>query len=460
MAIALNPAIFREYDIRGIVGRDLTAEAVRQIGKGIGTMLRAQGGKTMTLGRDNRLSSPELASAMAEGLLSTGCDVIDIGMVPTPLLYFSLFSLNPDGGVMITGSHNPPEYNGIKVAVGKTTIWGEKIQEVRRIIEAGDFAQGEGSRREEDVIEPYRRTILDSIKLSRPLDVVVDAGSGTAGPLACGLIKELGCRVRELYCTPDGNYPGHFPDPTIPENLAEAIRTVREEGADLAVAYDGDADRLGVVDDKGRIIWGDQLMIIFSRDILSRKPNASIVFEVKCSKTLEDDIILHGGKPIIWKAGHSLIKQKMKDEGSLLGGEMSGHLFFAEDYFGYDDALYASFLLLKILSRSDKPLSEMLSDVPVMASTPEIRIPCPDDRKFEVVRAVTEYFKPRYRTLDVDGARISFPGGWGLVRASNTQPVLVLRFEAASKEELDSIMREVITKLKEFPSVQVPDDLL
>ncbi len=459
MTMSLNPTIFREYDIRGVVGRDLDIRTAEALGKGIGTYVRAQGKRILTVGRDNRLSSPELSEGLKKGLLSTGCDLIDVGLVPTPLLYFSLFHFTVDGGVMLTGSHNPPDFNGFKVAVGKSTIWGDQIQEVRKLIESGDFYKGRGEVVEKDVIEDYRRLMLDSFSFPRPLKVVVDAGSGTAGPLATRLIRELGCEVVELYCRPDGTYPGHFPDPTVEKNLAEAIRTVKETGADLAVAYDGDADRLGVVDNTGRIIWGDQLMIIFSRDILSRKPGAGIVFEVKCSQTLEDDITKHGGRPIMWKAGHSLIKQKMKDEGSLLGGEMSGHLFFAEDYFGYDDAIYASLRLLSILSRSEKTMAGMLADVPVMASTPEIRVGCPDEDKFGVVQAIVDYYKPRHRTIEVDGARVVFPDGWGLVRASNTQPVLVLRFEAKNGAALKAIMGEMVGKLKEFPSVQVPADL-
>ncbi len=459
MAAELNPSIFREYDIRGIVGRDLTGRSAELLGRGIGTFMRERDRRVLTLGHDNRLSSPELSAGLAQGLMASGCDLIDVGQVPTPLLYFSLFHLEPDGGVMITGSHNPPEFNGFKVALGRSTIHGETIQEIGRIIREGKFAVGAGRSRSADVIGPYRRMILQKIKLDRPLRVVVDAGSGTAGPLACGLLRELGCEVIELYCVPDGTYPGHFPDPTIPANLDEAVRRVADAGADLAVAYDGDADRLGVVDDRGRIIWGDQLMIVFSRDILTRRPGAAVVFEVKCSMTLEQDIVKHGGRPIMWKAGHSLIKQKMKDEGALLGGEMSGHLFFAEDYFGYDDAVYASLRLLRILAASDLKLSGMLADVPVLASTPEIRVDCPDEEKFRVVRAIVDWFKPRRPTLDVDGARVSFPGGWGLVRASNTQPVLVLRFEAADKATLDSIMREMLGRLRLFPSVRVPDDL-
>jgi phosphomannomutase/phosphoglucomutase len=459
MKTGLNPSIFREYDIRGVVGRDLTGDTAETLGLGLGTCFRARGLKIVTLGRDNRLSSPELSEGMKRGLLCTGCDVIDIGLVPTPLLYFSLFNLDPDGGVMITGSHNPPEFNGFKVAIGKSTIHGDQIQEIRKIIETGSFARGSGTARSTGVVEAYERLMREKIRLDRPLKVVVDAGSGTAGPIACRLIRELGCEVTELYTVPDGTYPGHFPDPTIPGNLAEAIDAVRRTGADLAVAYDGDADRLGVVDDRGNIVWGDQLLIVFGRDLLQRRPGAAVVFEVKCSQTLEDDIARHGGRPVMWKAGHSLIKAKMKEEGSPLGGEMSGHLFFGEDYFGYDDAIYASLVLLRILAASPQTLSEMLADVPVMASTPEIRVPCPDEDKFEVVRAITEYFKPRYRTIDVDGARVNFPGGWGLVRASNTQPILVLRFEARDETALAAIKKEMVDKLREFQSVHLPPEL-
>ncbi len=456
---ALNPTIFREYDIRGIVGRDLTGETAEILGQGIGTWLQAGGMRRLTVGRDNRLSSPELSAGLIRGLLSTGCDVTDIGQVPTPLLYFSLFHLEPDGGVMITGSHNPPEFNGFKVAAGRSTIHGEQIQEVRKVIESGKFAAGAGKLSSADVVEDYCRMIKGKISLARPLKVVVDGGSGAGGPLAVRLISEMGCEAIPLYCVPDGTYPGHFPDPTVAANLAEAIRTVKERKADLAVAYDGDADRLGVVDDRGKIIWGDQLMIVFARDILTRHPGASVVFEVKCSRTLEDDIAKHGGKPIMWKAGHSLIKQKMKETHALLGGEMSGHLFFAEDYFGYDDAIYGSLRLLRILAGGTQTMSDILADVPVMASTPEIRVACPDEEKFGVVAAMVEHFSSRYPTLAVDGARVNFPDGWGLVRASNTQPVLVLRFEAVDQRAMRKIMAEMVAELARHPSVEIPAEL-
>jgi phosphomannomutase/phosphoglucomutase len=460
MVETLHPTIFREYDIRGIVGRDLNGETAEILGRGIGTYARSQGMRLLTLGRDNRLSSPELSQGLARGLMATGCDLIDIGQVPTPLLYFSLFHLSPDGGVMVTGSHNPPEFNGFKVALGKSTIFGERIQEIRRIIAGGAFASGEGSLRTQDVVEPYVAMVRETIRLDRPLKVVVDAGSGTAGPLATRLLRDLGCTVIELFCTPDGTYPGHFPDPTVASNLTHAIQAVHREGADLAVAFDGDADRLGVVDDRGGIVWGDQLMIVFARDILTRHPGAAVVFEVKCSVTLEEEVRRHGGRPIMWKAGHSLIKQKMKEEHALLGGEMSGHLFLAEDYYGYDDAVYAALRLLRIIARGGTSLSALLADVPVMASTPEIRATCPDEEKFAVVQAVVEHYRPLRRTIDVDGARVIFPGGWALVRASNTQPVLVLRFEAVDQDTLRAIMADVQETLRTHPSVEIPADLL
>jgi len=455
----LNPSIFREYDIRGVVGKDLSPEVAVTLGKAFGTMARSRVEKTITLGRDNRFSSPELSSGFMEGLLSTGCDVIDLGMIPSPLLYFSLFHLSPGGGVMVTGSHNPPEYNGFKVALGRSTIWGDDIQELRRIVQDGRFVSGRGQSGRSDIVGPYRRLMLEKISLSRGLKVVVDAGSGTAGPLICRLLRELGCQVIELYCEPDGSYPGHFPDPTIPANMEEAIGAVREHEADLAISFDGDADRLGVADDRGGILWGDDLLIIFSRDILTRHPRAVVVFEVKCSDSLREDILKRGGRPVVWKTGHSLIKDKMKAEGALLAGEMSGHLFFADDYFGYDDAIYASLRLLEIMARSGEALSSMLADIPPRASTPELRIPCSDEEKFAVVERIAEHFRERYEILDIDGVRITFPRGWGLVRASNTQPVLVMRFEAESPEALAAIKEEVLGKLKELTSVQIPGGL-
>lgn len=454
----INPHIFREYDIRGRVDIDLSPATAELLGRAIGTALVRSGGRRFVVARDNRLSSPAYHDGMTKGLVAAGVEVLDIGMVPTPLMYYALHHLEPDGGVIVTGSHNPPDFNGFKIAIGKSTIWGEKIQEIRRLIEEEDFETGAGSVSDHDIITPYREMILSKISLERPLRIAVDAGSGAGGPIAPSIFRELGCEVTELYCQPDGTYPGHFPDPTIPANLEELKEAVLAEGLDFGVAYDGDADRIGVIDNGGGILWGDQLMMLYSREILRRGP-ASIIFEVKCSQNLDRDIAARGGRPIMWKTGHSLIKKKMKEEGAALGGEMSGHIFFADEFFGFDDAIYASARLMRIVAASETPLSAMLADVPPTFATPEIRIECPDGKKFDVVREVTDKFRASYDVIDVDGVRVSYPDGWALLRASNTQPVLVVRFEAGSEERLAEIKDEMFRELKGYGFVTIPKGL-
>lgn len=446
----MNSNIFREYDIRGMVPDELNKESVYQLGLSFGSYYHNHGALRIALGRDCRLSSPELSEALLEGLIESGMKVVDVGMVPTPLLYFSLFHLEMDGGIQITGSHNPPDYNGFKICLGKTTIYGREIQRIREIVEAGKFHSGKGSAEEAHVINPYLDYLQENIQpghVSRK--VVVDAGNGVGGLVAPEAFSRMGVEVEELFCEPDGRFPNHHPDPTIPENLKSLIEKISENSADLGIALDGDADRIGVVDHEGNTIWGDQLMIIFSRDLLERKPGAKIIGEVKCSQVLYDDIERHGGKPIMWKAGHSLIKGKMKEEGALIAGEMSGHIFFADRYFGYDDAIYAGARLLEILTRKGKSIRDLLSGVPKMASTPEIRLDCPDEKKFQVVAEMAAEFKREYQVIDVDGARVLFDGGWGLVRASNTQPVLVFRFEAHEEDRLEEIRKIFMDKFKE-----------
>jgi phosphomannomutase/phosphoglucomutase len=444
----INPYIFREYDVRGVVGADLDADTVRLLGRGFGSYARRRGVRAVALGRDCRLSSPGFRDAMAEGLLATGLDVVDAGVVPTPLLYFSIHHFGVGGGVMVTGSHNPPDFNGFKMCLGLSSIHGEAIQEVRRIIEAGDFESGAGTLRHGDPVPAYMEYVRSLVTLPRPLKVVVDGGNGTAGPVAPPLFRSMGVEVTELFCEMDGNFPNHFPDPTVPENLAALVARVRETGADLGVAYDGDADRIGAVDEKGNVIWGDYLLVLFAREILARKPGSAVISEVKASQNLYDDIAARGGRPVMWKAGHSLIKQKMKDEKAEVAGEMSGHVFFADRFLGFDDAIYASVRLFEIVAKEGRPLSELLSDLPPVVSTPEIRVDCPDDRKFDVVRRVAELVRPEADdVIDVDGVRALFDGGWGLVRASNTQPVLVLRFEgrdAASVERIRAVMEGAV----------------
>ena len=439
----INPEVFREYDIRGVVGKDLNESFVYDIGRAVGTYAIPRGIHTMTLGMDCRLSSPHYHEALRKGLTSTGIHIIDVGLCATPMLYFSIHHFNADGGVMVTGSHNPPDFNGFKICIGPDTIYGADIQELRKIMEIGEYITGEGVSHVADISKPYEDYLYHNVTIKEGLHIVVDAGNGVGGMFALPLFKRFGCHVTDIYCNPDGRFPHHFPDPTIPENLAELIALVKDKKAALGIAYDGDADRIGVVTDRGEILWGDELLLLFSRFILQKMPGAAIIGEVKCSQNLYDDIEKHGGRPIMWKAGHSLIKSKMKEENAPLAGEMSGHLFFADRYFGFDDAIYASLRLLEIISSSQITISEILSDVPRTFTTPEIRIDCPDHSKFHVVEEVKALFRKGYDIIDIDGVRIPFGDGWGLVRASNTQPVLVLRFEALSEERL-RIIREIV----------------
>jgi phosphomannomutase/phosphoglucomutase len=435
----MNPEMFREYDIRGITGKDMTEDDVVLIGKGIGTFLQKQGNRKITVGRDCRETSDSYSEKLIQGLTSTGCDVVDIGVCSTPVAYFSIRHLKKEGNVMVTASHNPREYNGFKMCSGYDSVYGKQIKEILHIIEEKKFQEGEGIIETYDILSPYIDFVIKNINLTKPLKVGIDAGNGTAGITALPILKGLGCQVFDLYCDMDGRFPNHEADPTVLKNMEDLIALVRKKKLDIGIGYDGDGDRIGVVDEKGNIVFGDKLMIIFAREILSRKPGSTFISEVKCSKTMYDDIEKHGGRAIMWKTGHSLIKQKMKEEKAELAGEMSGHMFFADRYFGYDDAVYASCRLLEIIADTGKTISDLLSDVPKTYTTPEIRVECPDDKKFDVVQKVTEYFRERYDVIDIDGARVLFDDGWGLVRASNTQPALVLRFEAMSEERLKEI---------------------
>ena len=444
----MNKEIFREYDIRGDVEQDLTDPVVRDIGRAFATYMTERGKKKASLGRDCRLSSEHFRDLIVEGMVEGGLNIVDLGLVPTPLFYYSLFTLDVEGGIMITGSHNPPSMNGFKVAFGKSTIFGDEIQYMGKLIEEKRFVHSQGSYREyKGIVEDYYGFLRSNIKLEKNFNVVVDAGNGTGGVVAVPILREMGQKVGELFCDMDGHFPNHFPDPTVEKNMETLRWTVLNQEADIGIGYDGDSDRIGVIDDKGTIIWGDYLMIIFARDILQTHKGASFVSEVKCSKNLFDDVKQHGGIPVMWKAGHSLIKQKMKETGALLGGEMSGHIFFADKFFGFDDAIYSSLRLLEIMGKSDRPLSEYLSDVPKTYSTPEIRIDCPDNVKFEIVRTLTEFYKNKFNIIDIDGVRILLDDGWGLVRSSNTQPILVLRFEGQSEEALMRIQGMVMKDL-------------
>lgn len=445
----IDPTIFRSYDIRGIYGRDLTEEAVELIGRAYATLGSSRAVRRVTVGRDCRESSAPLFAALVRGLNAGGVSVLDVGVVATPIQYFSIPHFGVDGGIQITGSHNPPEYNGLKISMGGTTIHGEDIQELRAIVESGRFTSGSGTLEAVDVVTPYIDMCVSNLKLGpRKLKVVVDGGNGTGGPFALPILERLGIETVPLYCEMDATFPNHHPDPTVEENLEDLKAAVLAHGADLGIAYDGDGDRLGAVDEKAQVLWGDQLMILFSRSVLKEVPGATIVGEVKCSKTLYDDIAKHGGRPVMWKTGHSLIKDKMKELGAELAGEMSGHIFFKHRFYGFDDGIYSGLRLIELLSHEARPLSELLSDVPKTYSTPELRLDCPETLKFRLVTAAIEHFKKKHEVIEVDGARVTFPDGWGLVRASNTQPILVLRFEAESPERLQEIRGYVESELE------------
>ncbi len=440
----INPEIFRQYDIRGIVDEDLTQETVELLGKGIGSYFRKNKSRKVALGRDGRLSSPLFSEALTKGLLSSGCQIVDLGVIPTPLLYFTMYQKKMEAGVIITGSHNPPNYNGFKMMVGEETLFGEAIKDIFTLIQSGDFIEEKSSdQKDYNIVPEYQDYVLNTVKLEKKLKVVVDAGNGTAGVVAVPIFKKLGCEVIELYCEVDGSFPNHHPDPTLPEALEDLIQKVKETNADLGIAYDGDGDRIGVIDDVGSIIWGDVLMVLFVRDILPSNPGAPIISEVKASKVLYDEIEKLGGRPIMWKTGHSFIKKKIKEEKALLAGEMSGHIFFADRFFGFDDAIYSSARLLELLSRSDKKISQLLSDLPKTFNTPEIRVYASDEVKFKIVEEVKKELSQKYPIIDIDGVRAIYPRGWGLVRASNTQEVLVLRFEADTEKDLENIESEV-----------------
>ncbi len=432
--------VFREYDIRGIAGSEITDSDVYTLGRAFGTYMAREGKRRIVVGRDCRLTSDRYRDLLVKGLLGSGMDVVDVGVCPTPLFYFAIRHLDREGGMMITASHNPPEYNGFKVCNGFDTIAGAEIQKLAAIMGSEEFIQADGSLDRFDIIAPYIEFVTGNVRLNRKLRVGVDAGNGTGGPVATAILDRLGCEVYPIYCDMDGAFPNHEPDPTVMGNLDDLRKLIIRQKLDVGIAYDGDSDRLGVLDHRGEVVFGDKLMIIFAREILSRRPGSVFISEVKCSKTLYDDIERHGGKAIMWKTGHSLIKRKMKEVDAQLAGEMSGHIFFKDGYFGFDDGIFASCRLLEVLSKSGKQIPELLSGVPAMHSTPEIRIECPDEIKFAVVESAKREFKEKnLEVIDIDGARINFPDGWGLVRASNTQPVLVLRFEAETSDRLKEI---------------------
>ncbi len=448
----VNKQIFRQYDIRGLVEKDLNDESVYLIGKAFGTYLRRKNLKTSVIGGDARPSTYGFKKIFTKALQETGIDVIDIGILATPMLYYAIWKLKADGGVMITASHNPSEYNGIKLNLGMQSVYGEEIQKILRIIEAGEFESGDGKFSEyKNIAVEYIKYIVENISVKRPIDVVVDGGNGAGGPFLPKILQKLGCNVTELYCDMDGTFPNHHPDPTVEKNMKDLMSMVLEKKADVGIGLDGDGDRIGVIDEKGKMLYGDEILNIIVRDYLKHNKGEKIIADVKCSKNLFDDIEKMGGIPIMYKTGHANIKTKMQQEGIKVGGEMSGHIFLKDRYLGFDDAIYAACRIVEIIAASDKPVSQLLADQPVMYNTPELHIQSSEDEKFEIVQKVRDSFiKEGYKVNDIDGMRLTFEDGWALCRVSNTTPVIVLRFEATTPERLEEIKTLVENRIKEF----------
>lgn len=450
--IKIPKTIFREYDIRGDAQEELTDDLVELLGKAYGTYMN--GGEVL-VGYDNRLSSERIFKALIKGLQSTGCKVINIGLTITPILYFSRIHYGIDGGVMITASHNPPNYNGFKLCKGNATLYGKEIGKIRDIMVDGNFLKGNGSVEERDPVQDYYSVLKEKISLARSLKVVLDCGNGTASLFAPTVLKNWGCEVVEMYCSSDGSFPNHIPDPVKEEYAVELKEKVLDSKADIGIGIDGDADRIGIIDEKGNMIWGDQMLILFFRELLLKHPGEKAIIEVKCSQALVDDVVAHGGKPMFWKTGHSLIKAKMQEEGALLSGEMSGHMFFKDEYYGYDDALYAAGRFLRILAASGKTVSQLFYDTPKYFATPEMRPYCDDEVKFDIVKKIVDRFKGEYEVIDVDGARVLFGDGWGLIRSSNTQPALIVRAEGKTPEARDRIKNILFNELAKYPEVKL-----
>jgi phosphomannomutase/phosphoglucomutase len=446
----MNPEIFREYDIRGIAGKDMDDNDVYNIGRALGSYIKRNSGKKICLSRDCRTTSDNYGNIVSKALTDAGCDVLDIGITTTPMLYYSIHKLYADGGIMITASHNPPEYNGFKVNIGTDSLHGQDLQKIKNMILENDYESGSGTEENISITESYFDFIVNDITLNKKLRVGVDAGNGTAGPFAVEVLKRLGCEVYDIYCDMDGTFPNHEADPTVEKNLEDLKKLVKENSLDIGIGFDGDGDRLGIIDSSGNIIYGDQMMIIFAREVLENNPEAVFISEVKCSFTMYEDIEKNGGKAVMWKTGHSKIKKKMKETNALLAGEMSGHIFFADRYFGHDDGIYAACRMLEIIDKTGKSPSELICDVPKTFSTPEIRMECPEDKKPSIVSKMTETFKKTNKVIDIDGARILYDDGWGLIRSSNTQPVLVLRFESYTEDGLSRIKNEIESKLQEL----------
>ncbi len=459
MATPIAPEIFKAYDIRGIVDRTLTEDAAERIGRGLATMGRAKGVKRFVVGRDGRLSGPRLAAALAKGLNAGGVDVIDIGVVATPMVYFATHEFATGSGVMVTGSHNPPEYNGLKMMVAGETLAAGTIQDLRKLVEKGEFASGAGKLETRDVADAYLDRIVGDVKLSRLMRVAIDCGNGSPGAFAPKLFRRLGCEVQELYCDVDGTFPNHHPDPSKPENLEDLIAAVKSGGAEVGLAFDGDGDRLGVVTRNGKVIYPDRQLMLFAADVLQRNPGAKVIFDVKCTRKLFGWIRDHGGEPVLWKTGHSLVKAKLRETGAPLAGEMSGHIFFKERWYGFDDGLYAGARLLEILSKAPDP-TQALEGLPDAISTPELNLKLAKEGENHALIAKLQQsatFEGATEVITLDGLRVEYPDGFGLMRASNTTPVVVLRFEADTAEALGRIQADFRRVLEEaLPGASLP----
>ena len=444
----IPPHIFREYDIRGLHETELTDEVAEGVGRAFGTTIRREGGRRIVVGRDVRPSSERLVAGVTRGARAAGVDVESVGLVPTPALYYAVVARNADGGLQVTGSHNPPEFNGFKMARRDRPVFGPDIQRMREWLERGDLESGAGAASENPILDDYRTMLVERLTSPRGLKVVMDCGNGCAGTVVPDVFRAMGHDVRPLFAELDGRFPNHLPDPTVPKLLVDLVAEVKKQGADLGIGFDGDADRIGAVDSTGRIVFGDQLLALFARDVLQRVPGAEIVFDVKCSQGLAEDIAAHGGRPSMWKTGHSLLKQRLKETGAPLAGEMSGHMFFAEGYFGFDDALFAAGRLLRYVAASGRTFDQLVDSIPRYVATPEMRLDCPEDRKFAVVEELKREFAAKYKVIDIDGVRVEFGDGWGLARASNTQPVIVVRFEAKTAERLEQIQSTFLEPLR------------
>ena len=446
----MNRLIFREYDIRGIAGTEMNSDLAFLLGRGFGTMARRAGKNRVAIGGDNRVSTPEIKDRMIEGLCAAGCAVTDVGEVPSPVLYYALYRLDMDTGMMVTASHNPPEYNGVKMVLGHASLYGKAIQNLADIIERSDFTAGSGTRETRSVKEEYLAELKGKFSFRRKLRIGLDCGNGTAGSFIVPLLEALGCEVHGIFIESDGRFPNHLPDPTVEKNMKDLMVLVKAGGLEAGLGLDGDGDRFGVVDDRGRMLLGDRLLILYAREILAKRPGAAVIFDVKCTKALAEEVAGAGGEPVMWKTGHSLIESKLHEMHAPLAGELSGHLYFADEYDGYDDGIYAALRLLRILDATPRPLSTLLAGVKEYPSTPEMRIDVADERKFGIVDGLRDYYRPRYAISEIDGAKVFFPDGWALVRASNTQPALVVRVEAENEEALHRIKDEFLAKVDEF----------